>query len=210
MRSTTRDLLAAVGFSAGMVVFALAAYRPELLALWIAGAALAATCLAVAMAKADRPADMLGFTRPGNNVLWLALPICAALGAAAGAYYRTAQGRSPLPMGLTWFCLASAAIGAAEELAYRGFVQSQLWRLGPLLACMVAAAAHTAYKCALFALPAGPQRPVFLSLALGTFIGGTVFGLMRQYLKSIAFPLAAHVAFDVIVYGDLLSAPWWA
>jgi membrane protease YdiL (CAAX protease family) len=95
-------------------------------------------------------------------------------------------------------------------LAYRGFVQGQLRRWGPILPCIAAAAAHTAYKCALFAMPAGSERPAFLSLALGTLIGGTVFGLMRQYLGSIAFPLAAHVAFDVIVYGDLAAAPWWA
>jgi membrane protease YdiL (CAAX protease family) len=210
VRPAARDLLPAIGFSAGMVVFALAAHRPSLLAPRIAGAALAAACLAVALAKANRPAVMLGFTKPGKTRAWFALPLCLAVGIAAGMYYRTAQGRCLFPAALTGFCLLSTAIGGAEELAYRGFVQSQLRRWGPILPCIAAAGAHTAYKCALFAMPAGPERPAFLSLALGTLIGGTVFGLMRQYLGSIAFPLAAHVAFDVIVYGDLAAAPWWA
>ncbi len=209
MRPHPLALLTTLGFSTGMVLFALAAYSPTLLFLRIAGAVCAASTLAVALAADRHPLSLLGLTMPRGRA-WIFLPLCLAVGMAAGVIYRNGQGGPLWPVELTSFCLVSAAIGAAEEIAYRGFVQGQLRSWGPLGACIGAAAAHAAYKCALFAMPGIHDRPDFLVLGLGTLVGGTIFGLMRQSLGSVAFPLLAHVAFDVIVYGDLAALPWWA
>ena len=208
MRPVGFSLLTATGFSTGMVLFALGAYHPPLLPLRIAGAACAAIALAAALATENRPLGLLGLTRPKSRA-WVFLPLCVAVGLAAAIAYRRGQGRPLWPVELTGFCLASAAIGAAEEIAYRGFVQGQLRRWGPFVACVGAAAAHTAYKCSLFAIPAVPDRPDMLVLGLGTLIGGVLFGIMRESLGSVAFPLSAHVAFDIVVYGDLAALPWW-
>jgi len=77
------------------------------------------------------------------------------------------------------------------------------------VAVMLAAAAHTAYKAALFAFP--PEGVVIdlEFLAVWTLIGGVVFGALRELSGSVLPPLAAHVVFDIVVYGGSVQAPWW-
>ena len=80
---------------------------------------------------------------------------------------------------------------------------------GWLLACLGGAAAHTAYKCALFALPDVAVRADLLALGVATFIVGMLFALLREAFGSVLFPVLAHVAFDALSYADLDSIPWW-
>jgi membrane protease YdiL (CAAX protease family) len=135
--------------------------------------------------------------------LLLSLAVGAVLAIAFHAY----RGWDWLPRGLTWFAVIAALIGAAEELIYRGYVYGRMRAWGALCAVATAAAGHTLYKCALFALASSLAELLFLAGA--TFLAGLLFGLMRERLGSTVFPLAAHAAFDVLVYGAWAGAPWW-
>ena len=107
------------------------------------------------------------------------------------------------------FVLVAAAIGAAEELLFRGFVQGRLARLGWPAAVILAALAHTAYKTALFAFPPEDLVIRYATLASWTFMVGATFGLTRHFSRSLLPALTAHVLFDIFVYGDWAEAPWW-
>jgi membrane protease YdiL (CAAX protease family) len=140
---------------------------------------------------------------------------CAALaaglllGGGLGVAYRLAWRLDVLPAGLEAFVVVACLVGAAEELVYRGYVQGRLRVLGWPAAVVLAAVAHTAYKTALFVLPASPVDVNFAFLATWTLAGGIVFGLLREFSRSILPPVAAHAAFDLVVYGALAQAPWW-
>jgi membrane protease YdiL (CAAX protease family) len=103
------------------------------------------------------------------------------------------------------FAAVAAAIGLAEEVAYRGFVQDAFRKWGIL----IAAVAHTAYKISLFALPGGNAQANLWVLAVGTLLGGLLLGWAKARGAGLAFPMAAHAVFDIVAYGDLTSAPWW-
>ena len=112
-------------------------------------------------------------------------------------------------MRLGSFAAVAAAIGVTEELVYRGYVQGRLRALGPLAAAILAAVGHTAYKCALFALPPLAVEIDLPFLALGTLVVGVGFGALRERSRSVLPALAAHACFDVLVYGQGAQAPWW-
>jgi len=84
-----------------------------------------------------------------------------------------------------------------------------LKRYGLAVATVAAAAAHAAYKSALFVLPPPGREVDVVFLAVVTFLGGIVFGGMRAVSGSVVPPLVAHACFDLVVYGNLASAPWW-
>jgi membrane protease YdiL (CAAX protease family) len=137
------------------------------------------------------------------------LVVGVVLGAGLGVLYRAFGGWPALPGDLARLALAAAMIGATEELAYRGYVQGRLRGLGWVAAVALAALAHTAYKSALFAFPEAAVQIDFRFLAVWTFVGGCVFGMLRQFSGSVLPPVAAHVLFDLVVYGDRVEAPWW-
>ncbi len=199
-------------FTAGMVIFGLCAHRGELWSPRAAGLLLAVLGVAMAFAQSPRrPAghgDLLRLRlgRPRNLGY---LPVCIAFGITLAMLYRYEQDRAVFPAGVTLFVFVAAVIGLCEELAFRGMVQSGLRGWGMWSACIGAAVAHTAYKCSLFMLPAGPQRANLIYLAVGTLVVGTVFGLMRERLGSVWFPVSAHVTFDILSYADMSAVPWW-
>jgi membrane protease YdiL (CAAX protease family) len=103
----------------------------------------------------------------------------------------------------------AASIGASEQLLFRGYVQGRLYRLGSVPAVVLAAAAHTAYKLSLFVfLPEGVAVD-YVSLAFLNFLGGIAAGTLREWSGSVIPPLAGHVLFDIMVYGENSQAPWW-
>jgi len=198
----------ALVFTAGMAVFAACAHRPVLAAPRVAGLLVAGAALARGIARSPRPWALLGATGLARRRL-IYIPLAIGLGLALAVLYRGVQGQRLLPARLTWFCLVAGGIGACEEVAYRGFVQGCLRKYGLWAACVGAALAHAAYKCCLFVWPEVAVRADLLWLAAGTVVVGVVFGLMREATGSVLLPLAAHVTFDVVAYGDLTSAPWW-
>lgn len=69
--------------------------------------------------------------------------------------------------------------------------------------------AHTGYKVVLFwSLGAGLEIDYF-GLIFWTILVGILIGIIREVSKSIVFAIISHVVFDIIVYGDKLTAPWW-
>jgi membrane protease YdiL (CAAX protease family) len=195
-------LLAGV-FALAMAAFGLTAHRPELAAARHVALGVAAASLLVGLATVPPT-----WWRPGRRwLLWMAGSV--AVGTALAAWLRVETGQNLVPTRLTPFALVAAGIGLMEEVAYRGFVQDALRRWGALLAIAVASAAHTAYKTSLFVLPDVAVRPDLWTLAIGTFVVGLLAGLARERGAGLLFPVAGHVVFDVIAYGDLTGAPWW-
>lgn len=216
----SRPLSEALLASAGMVLFALFIHNGLPWGI-LSDLGLAATMLALLLSfRSERSAAGLLALAPFGRRAALMAPSGAALGIGLGLLFRWKFGLHWLPAGIGLFAPLAAAIGSAEELLYRGYIQGRLNRINGLLAVTGAAAAHTAYKTALFLLPAlslsnGPalsqsKAPVDLPvLAFWTFFGGLLFSASRQGARNVLPPLAAHVAFDIVVYGELSRAPWW-
>ena len=131
------------------------------------------------------------------------------IGIALALLYRWGYDLHMQPAGLGRFALIGALIGATEEVLFRGYIQGRLRGLGPLLALALAALCHTAYKSALFLFPPFPLQINFAFFGGSTFMGGLIFGAMREHTGSVIPPLAAHASFDIMVYGDYAGAPWW-
>jgi membrane protease YdiL (CAAX protease family) len=176
----------------------------------LAAGGLLATTLAVQHSIGAEPSAeaIVGLGRPSRRALVLTIAACF-LGAALGVLFRLVEDRGVVPGCLMPFALAAGTIGAGEELLYRGYIQGRLRHLGWIAAAVLAALAHTAYKSALFVLPAVPVEIDLRFLALWTFVGGLLFGVLREFSGSVLPPVAAHVLFDLVVYGDRARAPWW-
>jgi membrane protease YdiL (CAAX protease family) len=213
----TQPLPEALLAAEGMVLFALFVRSgwPWSLDSYL-GLALAALAVLLSLRRERTIAGLLGLVPFGRRAALMGL-LGAALGFAFGLLFRWKFGLHWFPGALGPFAPAAAAIGGVEELLYRGYVQGRLNRINGVLGVVGAAAAHTAYKVALFLPPAlglsyGPPAGVrvdWLVLVFWTFSGGLFFGVLRQAARNVAPALAAHAAFDVVVYGELARAPWW-
>ncbi|NIS60153.1 MAG: CPBP family intramembrane metalloprotease, partial [Proteobacteria bacterium] len=195
--------------SAGMGLFGLSVHSglPWIL---LSGVGLLATTLAIAHSfraggSLTEIFALLPLSRKGAFYLGLG----CAVGSAFGIFFRVYQDVGTLPTELGRFVFVAAAIGAAEEVLFRGYVQGGVRRLGSMAGVTLTAAAHTLYKLALFALP--PEGIVidYEFLAIWTFIGGVIFGGLREFSDSVLPPLCGHVSFDIVVYGQRAHAPWW-
>jgi membrane protease YdiL (CAAX protease family) len=157
-------------------------------------------------------ATVFGTPQRNRLIWWIATAV--ALAVTGSVAYRRLLYEDYFPSSLHWFVLAAMGIGVTEELLWRGWIQGVLTKaLEPLTAVLAAAASHTAYKTALFIFPPGGidrQSPgALLTIAGLTFGFGTVLGLFRLRQGTIAAPIVFHAAFDLLVYGQCETAPWW-
>jgi membrane protease YdiL (CAAX protease family) len=204
-----KPVLVAAMATAGMVVFGMAAHSsfPTFL-LALAGLSITTLAIGLSFRSGLTPSELFGTGQvTGSVVLLSCVGLC--LGAGLAFLLRFTSHQPLLLSGFRPFVLSAAAIGAAEELLFRGFVQGRLTRLGWPAAVVLAALAHTAYKSSLFLFPTEGWTTNLPVLALFTFLGGVVFGWTRQVSASVFPPLVAHVLFDILVYGDWAGAPWW-
>lgn len=142
-----------------------------------------------------------------HMVVWLLIG-CAG-GITLGLFSRLSDDVGTLPSRIGQFVFVASAIGASEELLFRGYIQGGLRRLGPFPAVVLASTAHTAYKVSLFLfLPEGVAVDR-LFLGYCTLGAGLAAGALRERSRSVVPPLAGHVLFDIVVYGERSSAPWW-
>lgn len=218
----------AVLASAGMVAFAVGAARGVS---WLAAAGLALPVAAFTLSlRTERSAlGVLGLTNPPRRT-WGFLLCGAALGGVLAILHRWAWADDAVPGSLRGFAFVAMAVGAAEEVVYRGYVQG---RVGAALglpharatatkatgrpgrwaataaAIALAAAAHAAYKAALFSSPPPGVAIDMAYLVVWTVAGGVAFGVPRSLAASAWPAVLAHVTFDLIVYGDAAQAPWW-
>jgi membrane protease YdiL (CAAX protease family) len=193
----------------GMILFGIFSHQGlPWIAISAAGLLSAAFCIQRSIGSLRDIPPLFGLS--GSRKVLIISPAGVAFGIGLGACYRFFSGMTLLPgSAFQPFALLACGIGAAEELVYRGWMQGRLRVLGRPAAVLISAAAHTAYKTALFALPPSPVRIDFLSLVAVTFIGGVLFGLSRELSRSTYPAVAAHVAFDLVVYGAAAQAPWW-
>jgi membrane protease YdiL (CAAX protease family) len=205
-----RPVIEVLAVAAGMVVFALFSHRglPWIL-VGATGLLVAAASIERSLRRAPRVAALLGLGGFSGKTALFAVLGCA-IGAGGGLLHRRTLGLPLLPAGgLGVFAAMACLIGATEELVYRGWLQGRLQTLGWPVAVVVVAAAHAAYKSALFAWPPGPAQIDCAAMAGWTFVGGVVLGLLRQISDSVVPPIVAHAVFDLLVYGALVRAPWW-
>lgn len=204
-RSTTEVLVVSVA----MVFFALFVHSGlPWIALSVAGLLVTGATIGSTLRHSSRPAELVGFALPLHSLFFLL--VGGVIGTGGGMMHRFSLGLPVLPAGgIEGFAVVACLIGATEELFYRGWVQGRAMALGSPAAVVLAALAHTAYKTALFAWPITPTATDFTGLAVVTFIGGILLGLLRQYSKSVLPSVFAHAVFDFVVYGALSYAPWW-
>jgi membrane protease YdiL (CAAX protease family) len=211
MRNTSKgsEIGEAVAVTAGLAVFALLVHTHGVPSALAAGSFLAAAVLLVrAVVRAPSPLQLFGLAPvPRATTVFIAAGL--GVGFIAALLYRDRLGAALLPQTLTGFALVAGLIGGVEEILYRGYVQGRLQGLGAFGAIAGAAALHAAYKSALFALPPEGVATLPLFIAAWTFVGGLLFGVLRQLSGNVLAPLAAHVCFDLLVYGNLAQAPWW-
>jgi len=200
-------------FSIAVVGFALTAHRD--MWLWLRWLFLLLTAIALwrGWIMWDDPIRIIvGKARLSHPCYRVAVAAC--LGAMAAIGYRRLIGTSVLLDSLHWFAVVAMAIGMTEELLWRGWMQGSLTEtLGAARAVLITAGSHASYKTALFVFaPASlgmrPPGALFLIAAL-TFGFGSVLGFFRARQGTIAAPVAFHMLFDLLVYGESAKAPWW-
>lgn len=204
--------------AAGMIAFAICQHHGLP---WIVIAALSLTVVGIAIAWQGQRSEVSGDGSGGGPLELLALDRFSAsivlysiagtaIGAAFGLLYRRNLGLSLQPApGVQAFVIVACVIGATEELLYRGWLLGQARAFGWPVAIVIAAVAHAAYKTALFAWPPMPAAVNLGNMMLMTTIGGLVAGLLRKWSGSLLPAMAAHIAFDFVVYRAVAEAPWW-
>ena len=204
-----RPLAEGVTAAAGLCVFALFVRSGLPLALLSACGLLAAGLAIHRSLRSEASWNaVIGMSRPSRRALILTAAGCA-LGIAGGGVYRWSSGQAFFPDAIQWFAPVAVLIGGAEEIAYRGYIQGRVRCLGAFPAVVLAALCHTAYKCGLFLLPTPPVEIDFCFLATVTLLAGLALSALRELGGSAIPAIAAHVCFDIVVYGGLARAPWW-
>lgn len=160
---------------------------------------------------ASRGASLLrafGFNST-SKLMPLYIVIALLLGVAMGIAIRNKFNLSLLPKTLTYIALLGPVIGITEELIFRGFIQGHVRPAGRIFALLFATVGHTLYK--LFVIGSLSDTAAFnlQFLLIWTFIGGILFGLLREISGSVIPSAVAHACFDIILYGGFIAAPFW-
>jgi membrane protease YdiL (CAAX protease family) len=207
-----RDFTWVIVFSASSAGFALSSHRGELFFPKLAFLGVCGASLLMSLISVDSPERVI-FGKPRLLGQWWRISVMAFLGFIAAMGYRMLLTESPLPSELHWFAVPAMLVGVTEELLWRGWMQGILTRhVGASRAVLLAAVSHTAYKASLFALPSvgSPRQSLSMLLLAGlTFVFGVLLGVFRARQGTIAGPVVFHALFDLLVYGELSTSPWW-
>ncbi|HBE42066.1 MAG TPA: hypothetical protein DDW27_12830 [Bacteroidales bacterium] len=131
------------------------------------------------------------------------------MGIVLSVWYRRHLDIGLFPKSIHFFAFTAALIGSVEELVFRGFLQEYTKKISGSFSVLFSASAHTGYKCCLFLSPFSEVNIDIGFLAFFTFIFGIVFGTVRYLSGSLWPALTAHALFDILVYAEISSAPWW-
>ncbi len=131
------------------------------------------------------------------------------LGIVLAVCYRWYLHISLLPKSFHLFVFAAILIGCMEELVFRGFIQGYVKSVNGLFSILFGTLSHTGYKCCLFLSPVITADINISILATYTFIAGILFGTLKHFSKNLLPALSAHALFDILVYAEYISAPWW-
>jgi membrane protease YdiL (CAAX protease family) len=131
-------------------------------------------------------------------------------GLLLGMLYNVVKTDYLIPDSLTLFVFTAPLIGAAEELVFRGFVQTRsAVSTGVAGSILMGASGHTLYKFIVIRTVPAELDTYFPSLLALTFLTGLVLGLLKQGSGNVLPPVLAHACFDIIVYGGASLAPIW-
>lgn len=132
-----------------------------------------------------------------------------AIGILLAVIYRRHLGISLFPASLHLIVIIAALIGCVEEMVFRGFLQEYTRTINGPFSILFSTLSHTGYKCCLFLSPSVTTDINVGFLALWTFLAGILFGTIRHLTKSLLPSLSAHALFDILVYAEFMTAPWW-
>jgi membrane protease YdiL (CAAX protease family) len=132
-----------------------------------------------------------------------------AIGGILGLWYRIHTHETLFPSSLTFFALIAPLVGITEELIFRGYLQGRIQVSNRILSIIIAALGHTTYKFIVLRSLPDPSGIDISFLIIWTMIGGLIFGILRNLSDSVFPPSLAHASFDIIVYGNFVSAPIW-
>ncbi len=152
--------------------------------------------------------SLFGFNKI-SGATFVYLFIATVFGVLIAVVYRNHQHNFILPVRLTYFAIPAMLIGSTEELVFRGFIQGHTRHISVIFSVIFATIAHTAYKCLFFLAHQSVYQTDIIFLMKWTILGGIVFGILKEYSNNIVPPLAGHVVFDLLVYGDSFDIPWW-
>ena len=143
-----------------------------------------------------------------RKVLLYCLP-AIALGAILGMLTRNSFDVSLFPVRITGVALVAPLVGVVEELIFRGYIQGHLHPVGRIFSVVYASTVHTSYKLLVILTLSIPLQFDFFFLVFWTFVGGLLFGALREFSGSTLPPAIAHAVFDVVLYGGLATIPVW-
>jgi membrane protease YdiL (CAAX protease family) len=192
----------------GILLFAGFIHQPfPLLLLAIGGLA----CTAVVIGFSIRHLTVLeafGLNRLNQKILLYVLP-AIVLGLVLGILTRSRFELTLIPVGFTSVAIVAPLVGSFEELVFRGYIQGQLRAVGKIFSIITASALHTTYKLLVILTLAVPLQFDFFFLIFWTFVGGVLIGTLRELSGNTIPPVIAHAVFDIVLYGELVSAPVW-
>lgn len=152
--------------------------------------------------------NAFGLAPMSRKILFYMIP-ALILGMGLGWLTRLTFDLSPFPASVSHFALIAPLIGATEELIFRGFIQGYLRPIGRIFSVVYTSAVHTCYKLLVILSLSVPLQFDFFFLVIWTFLGGVVFGALKEGAKSSVPPVIAHAMFDIILYSGYAVAPVW-
>jgi membrane protease YdiL (CAAX protease family) len=178
-----------------------------LLLIAVGGLALAGAAIAYSI-RGQAVVEAFALKRVDHKVFLYSL-LAIAIGALLGMLTRNTFDISLFPVRITAVALVAPLVGAAEELIFRGYIQGKLQPIGRIFSVVYASAVHTSYKLLVILTLSVPLQFDFFFLVLWTFLGGLLFGILRELSRSTLPPMIAHAVFDVVLYGGLATVPVW-
>jgi membrane protease YdiL (CAAX protease family) len=193
---------------AGILLFAGFIHHPLPLRLLAFGGLTGTAALIGFSTRNNSILESFGLSILNRRILLYILP-AIALGMILGMLTRNRFELTLIPEGLAGVAVLAPLVGTTEELIFRGYIQGQLRPGGKILSILCASAFHSSYKLLLILTLSVPLHFDFFFLIIWTFIGGILFGILRELSGSTIPPVIAHALFDVMLYGGLVSAPVW-
>ncbi len=194
---------------AGIVVFAVFSHDKAVpFILSVTGLVIAAIIININARTLKDLRQLFGFGKiSGTTIVYITISLL--FGILIAVVFRRHKHDLPIPDRLTYFVIPALLIGATEELVFRGFIQGHTRRIGIMVSIIFATLAHALYKCSFILAHQSGYEPDILFLVKWTIFGGFIFSLIKEYSDNIVAPIAGHAVFDLLVYGDFISAPWW-
>lgn len=152
--------------------------------------------------------EAFGLGQINRRILLYTIP-ALILGLVLGILTRMRFELSLVPAGFKGIVLVAPMIGAVEEFIFRGYIQGHLRPIGKIFSIVTASSIHTCYKLLVILTLAVPLQFDFFFLIVWTFIGGLLFGILKELSGSTITPILAHAIFDIVLYGGMATAPVW-